>query len=289
MKIIPRSWLTYPQAIYLSLKQHLFHNLSASGNSDNHPGNNTDSPLRLAEATARLLEIMDNGEDKLRQFAWSEMRQLSIEMRAVAADLPPPISDRPSGQGSGSGKFSLCSLPRYMTDISAFSSHQTALSAYLLPSSATLRILLNSEPPSSHNTDTSTLGPSDAIAIETLHTLSTFAAILDQTEGGPEGYHGVLLGVTDVLVATGGSAGVKNLLKRAPPAGDMTSAEGAWWMSFGESVVRYVDRWGFDTVLEPMIGKWVVVPFALFRHCSSSDLSATIQAHPALKQPTLSV
>jgi hypothetical protein len=59
--------------------------------------------------------------------------------------------------------------------------------------------------------------------------------------------------MTDILVESAGPTGVKDLLTRAPAPEVASPAEGAWWMNFGESVVNQVDKWGFETVLEPMI------------------------------------
>ena len=57
----------------------------------------------------------------------------------------------------------------------------------------------------------------------------------------------------DILVASAGPTGVKDLLTRAPAPDVASLAEGAWWMTFGESVINQVDQWGFETVLEPII------------------------------------
>jgi hypothetical protein len=70
-----------------------------------------------------------------------------------------------------------------------------------------------------------------------------------------EAYHKVLHGMTDILVATGGSQAVRCLLEKAPRSDAASPAEGAWWLIFGESVLHYVDQWGLETSLEPMINK----------------------------------
>lgn len=138
-------------------------------------------------------------------------------------------------------------------DWSAFARQKTALFAFLVPSSTTLSILLQNDPPSGSTDRPHRTSPSADIASESLHTLSAFASILDLSQGGLEGYHRILHGMIDILVASAGPTGVKDLLTRAPAPDVASLAEGAWWMTFGESVINQVDQWGFETVLEPII------------------------------------
>jgi hypothetical protein len=53
------------------------------------------------------------------------------------------------------------------------------------------------------------LHPSAQLSLDILLTLVTFASIIEQAEGGFEGYHRVLYGALDVLVAKSGPSGVR--------------------------------------------------------------------------------
>lgn len=61
--------------------------------------------------------------------------------------------------------------------------------------------------------------------------------------------------MSDVLVATGGAAGVRSLLSRAPEAELASPAEGVWWLTLGESLTRFIDECSFPVVIEPLIDK----------------------------------
>lgn len=142
---------------------------------------------------------------------------------------------------------------RSTADLSAFARQKNALFAFLVPSSTTLSILLHNDAPISTTSPQSPPILPAQIAAETLHTLSAFASILDLSQGGLEGYHRILHGMTDILVASSGPAGVRDVLTFAPAPDVAAPAQAAWWLNFGESVVAQVDKWGFETVLEPII------------------------------------
>ncbi len=135
--------------------------------------------------------------------------------------------------------------------------HKIALFSFLLPASTTLDMVLQEDYPtttspssSSHSLTLTFDGilrrnPSMTLSIEILTILSKFSYLVDSSQGGLDGYEGILYGFLDVLVARGGPPGVKRLTKRLKGDERKEAARGesgdAFLLLVGEQVLGILD------------------------------------------------
>jgi hypothetical protein len=138
--------------------------------------------------------------------------------------------------------------------VTAFERGKTALFSFLLPALSMLDILLvDPEPPQLPSSSLRPLHPSAQLSLDILLTLATFAPIIEQAEGGFEGYHRALYGALDILVAKSGPNGVRRLFEHAPR--DLSANDAAWWLVIGESVVNELDGWCVREIVFPLCSK----------------------------------